>query len=347
MSASLPYKNEVHPGVHIVSAVYKFNCNVKVFDKAFILRLQHCVNLISPEDCHKMCFIIHNGKTTEMKCGYFEAGNSYGSIKLNKFCWICLGYFAELLRNINIHIENDQDDAHESDDQDDDHERDDQDDAHESDDQDDDHERDDQDDAHESDDQDDDHESDHESDDQGNAQNNDDQGDTQNNGDQDVTHSNDDQGHTHNTNDIDNQDNTHISGDTHSDDDQNDAHNNDDKNDVHNNGNQDNAHNSEDQDDAQSHENYLFSKVIHTQPSSCGKATDSKVYQSSNSQKCFLSANNSCSNKMLNKQGKIIPFTCNYEEMFALPKNHIGLSTWEGIYSVYVNQGAWRIVCIN
>jgi len=91
MSAFLPIRNEVHPDVYVVSTVYKFDCNIKHFDKPFTLHLQHCVKLQSSEDCYKMFFISQHGDRTDIKHGNFEIGNSYGTLKLNRFCikYIC------------------------------------------------------------------------------------------------------------------------------------------------------------------------------------------------------------------------------------------------------------------
>lgn len=104
MTALLPVRNEVHPGVYIVSAVFKFHCNVKKFDKDFTLHLQHCINLKSSEDCHNMCFIIQHGDASDIKYGHFEAGNSYGSIVLNTFCCISVAWIHEFFRNLNFQM---------------------------------------------------------------------------------------------------------------------------------------------------------------------------------------------------------------------------------------------------
>ena len=81
-----------------MSAVYQFKCNVKRFDKAFTLRLQHCIELQSPEDCQKMCFVIQHDNCNDMKCGCFEVGQSYGTVKLDKFCYV----FITLRKNIRV-----------------------------------------------------------------------------------------------------------------------------------------------------------------------------------------------------------------------------------------------------
>ena len=87
--------------MHIVSAVYQFNCNIKRFDKAFTLRLQHCIKLQSPEDCQKIRFIIQHDDSNDMKYGCFEAGKSYGTVKLNRFCHIFIMWIIyELWKNI-------------------------------------------------------------------------------------------------------------------------------------------------------------------------------------------------------------------------------------------------------
>ena len=104
MSALLPVRNEVHSGIFIVSAVFKFHCNVKKFDKPFTLCLQHCINLQSLEDCHNMCFVIQHGDASDFKYGHFEVGDSCGSIKLNKFCCVSIAWISELLRSVNLQM---------------------------------------------------------------------------------------------------------------------------------------------------------------------------------------------------------------------------------------------------
>ena len=100
----LPIKTEVHPGVYIVSTAFKFHCNVRKFDKAFTLSLQHCVNLQSVEDCQKMCFIVQHGNTSDIKHGQFEVQSSYGIIKLNGFCCISVAWMTEIWRNVNLQM---------------------------------------------------------------------------------------------------------------------------------------------------------------------------------------------------------------------------------------------------
>ena len=98
----LPLKNDVCPGAHIVSAVYQFNCNVKRFDKAFTLRLQHCIELQSSEDCQKMRFIVHHDGNNDVKYGHFEAGKSYGTVVLHRFCSVFIIWIPEPWKNIRI-----------------------------------------------------------------------------------------------------------------------------------------------------------------------------------------------------------------------------------------------------
>ena len=87
LSAFLPIRREVQPGVYIVSAVYQFKCNVTHFDVPIILRLQHCVNLQSEEDCHKIWFVSqHGGSITIKQHGIFKIENYYGTLILNSFC---------------------------------------------------------------------------------------------------------------------------------------------------------------------------------------------------------------------------------------------------------------------
>ena len=98
----LPVENEVYPGVHIVSAVYQFDCNIERFNKPFILRLQHCVKLQSPEDCQKMRFIVLQDGSNYVKYGSFEVGKCYGIVHLNRFCHIFIIWIDEPWKNIHI-----------------------------------------------------------------------------------------------------------------------------------------------------------------------------------------------------------------------------------------------------
>ena len=116
ISVFLPIRNMVYLGVYIVSAVYQFQCNVERFDKMFTLRLQHCVKLQSAEDCHKMCFIIQHGGNN-MKYGCFEIGSSYGTVTLDRFCYVYTGWIYKLWRSIQIQIISDSDDQDSEDDQ--------------------------------------------------------------------------------------------------------------------------------------------------------------------------------------------------------------------------------------
>ena len=49
-----------------------------------------------------MCFIVYHGDTSCMERGYFEAGSSFGIIKLNKLCCICIAWMADFQKSINI-----------------------------------------------------------------------------------------------------------------------------------------------------------------------------------------------------------------------------------------------------
>ena len=118
ISAFVPIRNVVFPGVHIVSAVYQFHCNIKRFDKKFTLHLQHCVKLESAEDCHKMCFIIQHDDN-EMKYGHFEVGSSQGTVNLNRFCCVYIGWISQLWRSIQIQALPDSHDQSGEDDQND------------------------------------------------------------------------------------------------------------------------------------------------------------------------------------------------------------------------------------
>ena len=96
INAFLPARNEVYPGVHVVSAVYQFNTNIEQFDKPFTIHLQHCVKLQSPEDCQCMCFIIHCGDNIEMKYGKFHIDDCYGTINLCKIKFIFIQWIQGL-----------------------------------------------------------------------------------------------------------------------------------------------------------------------------------------------------------------------------------------------------------
>ena len=98
----LPIKNEVNPGVHIVSAVYQFSSNIDRFEKEFALHLQHCVKLQSPEDCQKMRFVILQDGSNDVKYGHFEVGKRYGTIQLDRFCYIFIIWIDELWKNIHL-----------------------------------------------------------------------------------------------------------------------------------------------------------------------------------------------------------------------------------------------------
>ena len=89
INAFLSARNEVYPGVHIVSVVYLFNTNIEQFDKPFIMHLQHCVKLQSPEDCRCMCFVIHCGDNIEMKHGNFHVDDCYGTLDVCKIKYVC------------------------------------------------------------------------------------------------------------------------------------------------------------------------------------------------------------------------------------------------------------------
>ena len=104
----------VYPGIHIVSAVYQFHCNIERFDKNFTLRLQHCVKLQSAEDCRKMCFIIQHGGNS-IKYGCFKVGSSQGTVTLSSFCCIYIGWISHLWKSIQIEIVSEDDQGSEDD----------------------------------------------------------------------------------------------------------------------------------------------------------------------------------------------------------------------------------------
>ena len=86
--------------MHIVSAVYQFNCNIRRFDKPFTLRLQHCIEVESLEDCQKIRFIIQRDDSNDVKHGHFEVGKSYGTVNLHRFSRVFIVWINELWRNI-------------------------------------------------------------------------------------------------------------------------------------------------------------------------------------------------------------------------------------------------------
>ena len=92
----LPAGNEVYPGVHVVSAVYQFNTDIEQFDKPFTIRLQHCVELHSPEDCQCMCFVIYCGDNIQMKYGNFHIDDCYGTLDLSKIKFIFIQWIQGL-----------------------------------------------------------------------------------------------------------------------------------------------------------------------------------------------------------------------------------------------------------
>ena len=86
MTAYLPIKSEVFPGLHIVSTDIQFHCNIKKFDKPVTLYLQHCVKLQSQEDCQNMCFVMHKNNEPNILEGKFEIDESYGAVTTSDFC---------------------------------------------------------------------------------------------------------------------------------------------------------------------------------------------------------------------------------------------------------------------
>ena len=104
VSTFLPVKSEIYPGTHIVSAVYQFNCDIEKFDKAFTLHLQHCVKLQSPEDCQKMHFVVVQDGSCDLNYGHFEAGKSYGTVTLDRFCHVFIAWVRELWTTIRIAV---------------------------------------------------------------------------------------------------------------------------------------------------------------------------------------------------------------------------------------------------
>ena len=81
-------------GLRVASAVFKFQSNVKVFNKVVTLRIPHYIKIESDQDKNNMCFVIQRGSNEPdiRKDGHFPIKKSYGSLKITQFCSICVGY---------------------------------------------------------------------------------------------------------------------------------------------------------------------------------------------------------------------------------------------------------------
>ena len=90
IQAYLPISIKEHP---FVSAVFGMATNVEEFKKPITLRFPHCVNVKSEDDKEKLSFLVLHNDSYKFKKGYFEIGESVGSIELTNFCKVCIfGY---------------------------------------------------------------------------------------------------------------------------------------------------------------------------------------------------------------------------------------------------------------
>ena len=95
-------------GLRVASAVFKFQSNVKTFNKAVTLRIPHYIKIDSDQDKQNMCFIIQRGSSEPdiRKDGHFPIKKSYGSLKITQFCSIYAAHAGSKL-----HPDNDQGEA--------------------------------------------------------------------------------------------------------------------------------------------------------------------------------------------------------------------------------------------
>ena len=106
VSSCLPFNSQLHPGVHIVSSIYHLQANVKRFDAAVTLQLQHCVNLKSEDDCQKMFIVIQQDSVTTCVDGNFNIGDPCGTIETNSLGFIYVVWKAERDLPLNVQQEN-------------------------------------------------------------------------------------------------------------------------------------------------------------------------------------------------------------------------------------------------
>ena len=87
-------KSPIKPGLQIASAVFKFQSNIKLFDKAVTLTIPHYIKIKSDEDKQKMCFVIQRGNNEPVirRDGHFPVKKSYGSLKITQFCKMVIGF---------------------------------------------------------------------------------------------------------------------------------------------------------------------------------------------------------------------------------------------------------------
>ena len=90
IQAYLPASTQEHP---IVSAVFGITTSINEFKKPVTVRFPHCVNVKSEDDKEKLSFLLLSNDSCIFKKGYFEIGESKGSIELTNFFKICIfGY---------------------------------------------------------------------------------------------------------------------------------------------------------------------------------------------------------------------------------------------------------------
>ena len=87
-------------GLQVASAVFKFQSNVKIFNKAVTLRIPHYIKIDSDQDKQNMCFVIQRGSSEPdiRKDGHFPIKKSYGSLKITQFCSIYAAHGGSKLR---------------------------------------------------------------------------------------------------------------------------------------------------------------------------------------------------------------------------------------------------------
>ena len=87
LEAYLPSSTQEHG---LVSAVFNITTNIKRFKKPITIRFPHWVNVKSGQDNNTLHFLICHNDSCEIKNGYFENEESFGSINLSEFCLICI-----------------------------------------------------------------------------------------------------------------------------------------------------------------------------------------------------------------------------------------------------------------
>ena len=87
LQAYLPSSTQEHC---LVSAVFDVTTNIEKFKKPVTVRFPHCINIRSENDQEKLWFVIFHNDSYEFKKGYFEIGESFGSITIDKFSKLCI-----------------------------------------------------------------------------------------------------------------------------------------------------------------------------------------------------------------------------------------------------------------